>query len=344
MAAKEGTHMNDQKQKKRLFGRKQEPADNSMPPLDTDDSIPDRGGHGALWVTALCLVAAAALLISSLPSGVVSGTSVQSRVLTAQPENKAISTALLGAGTLTPPEGEDLEIPQALELEARYVENGDTVRAGDPIVKVDKVAVNAAIAELQELMEDLDAAIAKVTNDSPSTSVKATASGRVKKIYAQKDVAVADTVYDTGALVLLSLDGTMAVDIPAQGLTLGQKVTLRLSDGKELEGQVETISDGMAAVTCSDEKAPYEDRVSVVEEGGKVLGTGQLYIHSMLRVTGAYGTVSYISVRENQKVTNGTTLLTLKDTGHTVEYSRLLNRRQELEEHMDKLQRLANAS
>ena len=333
--------MNDQKQKKRLFGRKQEPADNSMPPLDTDDSIPDRGGHSALWVTALCLVAAAALLISSLPSGVVSGTSVQSRVLTAQPENKAISTALLGAGTLTPPEGEDLEIPQALELEARYAENGDTVRAGDPIVKVDKVAVHAAIAELQELMEDLDAAIAKVTNDSPSTSVKATASGRVKKIYAQKDRAVADTVYDSGALVLLSLDGTMAVDIPAQGLTLGQKVTLRLSDGKELEGQVETISDGLAAVTCSDEKAPYEDTVSVVEEGGKVLGTGKLYIHSMLRVTGAYGTVSYISVRENQKVTNGTTLLTLKDTGHTVEYNRLLNRRQELEEHMDKLQRLA---
>lgn len=341
MAAKEGTHMNDQKQKKRLFGRKKEPVDNSMPPLDTDDSIPDRGGHGALWVTALCLVAAAALLISSLPSGVVSGTSVQSRVLTVQPENKAISTALLGAGTLTPPEGEDLEIPQALELEARYVENGDAVRAGDPIVKVDKVAVNAAIAELQELMEDLDAAIAKVTNDSPSTSVKATASGRVKKIYAQKDVAVADTVYDSGALVLLSLDGTMAVDIPAQGLTLGQKVTLRLSDGKELEGQVETISDGVAAVTCSDEKAPYEDSVSVMEEGGKVLGTGQLYIHSMLRVTGAYGTVSYISVRENQKVTNGTTLLTLKDTGHTVEYNRLLNRRQELEEHMDKLQRLS---
>ena len=341
MAAKEGTHMNDQKQKKRLFGRKKEPVDNSMPPLDTDDSIPDRGGHGALWVTALCVVAAAALLISSLPSGVVSGTSVQSRVLTAQPENKAISTALLGAGTLTPPEGEDLEIPQALELEARYAENGDTVRAGDPIVKVDKVAVHAAIAELQELMEDLDAAIAKVTNDSPSTSVKATASGRVKKIYAQKDRAVADTVYDSGALVLLSLDGTMAVDIPAQGLTLGQKVTLRLSDGKELEGQVETISDGLAAVTCSDEKAPYEDRVSVMEEGGKVLGTGQLYIHSMLRVTGAYGTVSYISVRENQKVTNGTTLLTLKDTGHTVEYNRLLNRRQELEEHMDKLQRLS---
>ena len=333
--------MNDQKEKKRLFGRKKEPVDNSMPPLDTDDSIPDRGGHGALWVTALCLVAAAALLISSLPSGVTSGTSVQSRVLTAQPENKAISTALLGAGTLTPPEGEDLEIPQALDLEARYVENGDTVRAGDPIVKVDKVAVNAAIAELQELMEDLDAAIAKVTNDSPSTSVKATASGRVKKIYAQKDVAVADTVYDSGALVLLSLDGTMAVDIPAQGLTLGQKVTLRLSDGKELEGQVETISDGLAAVTCSDEKAPYEDRVSVMEEGGKVLGTGKLYIHSMLRVTGAYGTVSYISVRENQKVTNGTTLLTLKDTGHTVEYNRLLNRRQELEEHMDKLQRLS---
>ena len=341
MAAKEGTHMNDQKQKKRLFGRKKQQADNSMPPLDTEEDLPDRGGSGAVWVTVLCVVAAAALLISSLPSGAVSGTSVQSKVLTVQTEPKELSTVLLGAGTLTPPEGEDLEIPKALELKARYVENGDTVHAGDPIVKVDKVVVNAAIAELQGLMEDLDAAIAKVTNNSPSTSVKATASGRVKKIYAQKDVAVADTMYDTGALVLLSLDGTMAVDIPAQDLTLRQKVTVRLSDGKELEGQVETISDGLASVTCSDEKAACEEVVSVLDETGNMLGTGKLYIHSMLRVTGTYGTVSYISVRENQKVTNGTTLLTLKDTGHTAEYSKLLNRRQELEEHMEKLQRLA---
>ena len=333
--------MNDEKQKKHLFGRKKEQPDNSMPPLDTDDDIPDRGGSGAVWVTVLCIVVAVALLISSLPSGAVSGTSVQSKVLTAQPEEKPISTVLLGSGTLTPPDGEDLEIPQALELEARYVENGDTVRAGDPIVKVDKVAVNSAIAELQGLMEDLDAAIAKVTNNSPSTTVKATTSGRVKKIYAQKDVTVADTMYDDGALILLSLDGTMAVDIPAQDLILKQALKVRLSDGKELDAKVESISDGLATITCSDEKAPYEDVVSVLDDNGKVLGTGKLYIHSMLRVTGAYGTVSYISVSENQKVTNGTTLVTLKDTGHTAEYQKLLNRRQELEEHMEKLQRLA---
>ena len=341
MAAKEGTHMNDEKQKKRLFGRKKEQADNAMPPLDTDDDLPDRGGSGAIWVTVLCVVVAAALLISSLPSGAVSGTSVQSKVLTAQTEEKEISTVLLGAGTLTPPEGEDLEIPQALELEARYAENGDTVSAGDPIVKVDKVAVNSAIAELQSLMEDLDAAIADVTTSSPSTTVKATASGRVKKIYAQKDVAVADTMYESGALMLLSLDGTMAVDIPVQDLKLKQELTVCLSDGTKLDAKVESISDGLATVTCSDEKAPYEDVVSVLDETGTLLGTGKLYIHSMLRVTGAYGTVSYISAAENRKVTNGTTLLTLKDTGHTAEYQRLLNRRQELEEHMDKLQRLA---
>ena len=340
MAAKEGKHM-DEKQKKRLFGRKKEKVDNTMPPLDTDDDIPDRGGSGAIWVTVLCVVAAAALLISSLPSGAVSGTSVQTKVLTAQSEEKEISAVLLGAGTLTPPEGEDLEIPQALEIKARYVENGDTVAAGDPIVKVDKVAVNSAIAELQSLMEDLDAAIADVTTSSPSTTVKATASGRVKKIYAQKDVAVADTMYEAGALMLLSLDGTMAVDIPAQDLALKQELTVRLSDGTQLDAKVASISDGLATVTCSDEKAPYEDVVSVLDETGKVLGTGTLYIHSMLRVTSAYGTVSNVSVSENRKVSNGTTLLTLKDTGHTAEYMKLLNRRQELEEHMEKLQRLA---
>ena len=318
--------------------KKKKPENSDMPPLtvEEDEDTPHRESHGAIWVTVICIVAAVALLLSSLPTAVVSGSTVRSKVLSGQPEAKALVSTLYGAGTLTPQEGEDVEVPQTLEISERYVNNGDTVTEGAPILKVDKVQVTAAIAEVQGLLEKIDDAIATEGNKNNAASVKATASGRVKKIYAQKDVAVKDTMYEYGALVLLSLDGTMAMDLPEELFTLGETVTVRLSDGKEVEGTVEHISDGLATVTCSDEKAAYGEIATVLKDGN-TLGSAQLYIHSMLRVTGLQGTVSNVNVKENRKVNNGTVLLTLKDTGKTAEYERLLSRRQELEDYMGKL-------
>ena len=53
---------------------------NTMPPLDTEEEdTPDRGGGGAKWVTLLCVILAIALLVSSLPSGISSSTSVNAK-------------------------------------------------------------------------------------------------------------------------------------------------------------------------------------------------------------------------------------------------------------------------
>lgn len=319
-----------------------QPQQTDMPPLDLDDDdAPHRESHGAIWVTVLCVVVAVALILYSLPTTSASGTSVQTKLVSGSVENKVLKTVLYGAGTLTPQDGEDVEVPQDIEISCRYVNNGDTVAPGDPILKVDEAQVKAAIAEVQELLDTIDDAITTQGNKSTSTSVTATTSGRVKKIFAQKDVAVADTMYENGALMLLSLDGTMAMDLPGELFTLGETVTVRLSDGTELEGTVEGISDGVATVTCSDEKAEYGSIAEVIKDG-KTLGSAQLYIHSMLRVSALQGTVTNVSVKEGRKVNNGTTLLTLKDVGKNAEYSRLLSRRSELEEHMEKLLKLSN--
>ena len=314
-----------------------------MPPLVPEEEEEDtrvRSGSGAKWVTLICVVLAIALIVSSLPSGISAATKVNSKVLSAVPEEHTISTVLSGGGTLNPQEGTAQSLPQALELKTYYVKNGQTVAEGDPIAQVDVVAVKAAISELQEVMDTLDAAIVSESSKNNDSTVRAGAAGRVKKIYAQEGTAAADTVYENGALMLLSLDGLMAVDLEAQA-EVGQSVTVALSDGTTLDGTVESVSDGIATVTLSDEAAPLDDTVTVTAEDGAALGTGTLYIHSRLRITGAYGTVSKISVKENQKVSAGSSLLTLKDTGHTAEYARLLNRRAELEDRMESLVRLS---
>lgn len=314
-----------------------------MPPLipeEEEDDTQVRGGSGAKWITLLCVILAIALIVASLPSGISAVTKVNSKVLSAVPEENTISTVLSGGGTLSPQEGTAQSLPQALELETYYVKNGQTVSEGDPIAQVDLVAVKAAISELQEVLYTLDAAIASESSKTNDSVIRSGTAGRVKKIYAREGTAAADTVYENGALLLLSLDGLMAVDLEARA-EVGQRVTVTLSDGTALEGTVESVSDGTATVTLSDETAPLDDSVTVTTKDGETLGTGNLYIHSRLRVAGAYGTVSQISVKENQQVSAGSALLTLKDTGHTAEYARLLNRRTELEDQMESLVRLS---
>lgn len=314
-----------------------------MPPLipeEEEDDTQVRGGSGAKWITLLCVILAIALIVASLPSGISAVTKVNSKVLSAVPEENTISTVLSGGGTLSPQEGTAQSLPQALELETYYVKNGQTVSEGDPIAQVDLVAVKAAISELQEVIDTLDAAIASESSKTNDSVIRSGTAGRVKKIYAREGTAAADTVYESGALLLLSLDGLMAVDLEARA-EVGQRVTVTLSDGTALEGTVESVSDGTATVTLSDETAPLDDSVTVTAEDGETMGTGSLYIHSRLRVAGAYGTVSKISVKENRQVSAGSALLTLKDTGHTAEYARLLNRRTELEDQMESLVRLS---
>lgn len=314
-----------------------------MPPLVPEEEEEDtqvRSGSGAKWITLLCVILAIALIVSSLPSGISAVTKVNSKVLSAVPEENTISTVLSGGGTLSPQAGTAQSLPQALELETYYVKNGQTVSEGDPLAQVDLVAVKAAISELQEVIDTLDAAIASESSKTNDSVIRSGTAGRVKKIYAREGTAAADTVYESGALLLLSLDGLMAVDLEARA-EVGQRVTVTLSDGTALEGTVESVSDGTATVTLSDETAPLDDSVTVTTKDGETLGTGNLYIHSRLRVAGAYGTVSKISVKENQQVSAGSALLTLKDTGHTAEYARLLNRRTELEDQMESLVKLS---
>ena len=73
---------------------------------------------------------------------------------------------------------------------------------------------------------------------------------------------------------------------------------------------------------------------------GNAAGEGTLYIHSQMAITGYAGTVSYVYVSNNQKVYNGTTLLTLKDTETSANYDALLKEREELEEQLNDLIRI----
>ena len=258
--------------------------------------------------------------------------SSQGEVLSYEVTTGSISTVVSGSGSLTDVDLESITVPEGVEITEVKVKRNQTVATGDILATVDLASVISAMADLQVQIEELDAQISDAEDDSASTTITAGVTGRVKAIFGEKDADVADVMYEHGALALISLDGYMAVDIETDSLSAGDSVTVKLSDEKEVTGTVEAVVGGKATILVSDNGPEYDEAVTVCNSEGTELGSGKLYIHSALKVTGYAGTISKVNASLNAKVSDATKLFTLKDTGYSANYNSLLRERAELEE------------
>ena len=256
----------------------------------------------------------------------------QGEVLSYEVTTGSISTVVSGSGSLTDVDLEEITVPEGVEITEVNVKRNQAITTGDILATVDMASVISAMADLQVQIEELDAQISDAEDDSASTRINAGVTGRIKAIFAEKDSDVTDVMYEHGALALISLDGYMAVDIETDALAVGDSVTVRLSDGEEVDGTVESVLAGKATILVTDNGPKYEEAVTVLNEEGSELGAGNLYIHSALRVTGYSGIISYVNVSENAKVYSSSVLFNLKDTAYSANYNSLLRERAELEE------------
>ena len=255
-------------------------------------------------------------------------------VLSYEVSTGTISTVVSGSGSLSDVDLEAVQVPNGVEITEVLVKTNDKIEQGDILATVNMATVMSAMADLQVEIEELDEEISKAEDDEASDVIYAGVSGRVKKIYAEKDTDVVETMYKNGALALLSLDGYMAVDIETDALEANETVSVKLSDGDEITGVVESVSGGIATILVTDNGTAYEEEVIVSDSEGTEIGKGTLSIHSMLRVTGYAGTVKSISVDENDKVSDTKKMFTLKDTEYSANYDSLLRTRSEKEEQL----------
>ena len=256
----------------------------------------------------------------------------QVEVLSYDVTTGSISTVVSGSGSLTDVDLESITVPEGVEITEVKVKRNQTVVQGDILATVDMASVISAMADLQMQIEDLDEQISDAEDDAASTTIYAGVTGRVKAIFGEAELSVADVMYEHGALALISLDGYMAVDIETDALTVGDSVKVKLSDEEEVTGTVEAVVGGKATILVTDNGPEYEEAVTVLSSEGAQLGTGNLYIHSALRVTGYAGTISKVRTSLNAKVADTTKLFTLEDTSYSANYNSLLRDRAELEE------------
>lgn len=253
----------------------------------------------------------------------------------------SISNTIVGTGNLALADAQSQTIPSGIEIEEVMVESGDQVTKGDTIATVSKASVLKAVEETQAEIQELDEQISDCQDDDDTDTIDASVDGRVKLIYAETGDDVTDVMLENGSMLVLSLDGKMAVNIKAAGLEEGDTVTVTLSSGTQVTGTVASVSGSTCTVTVTDNGTTYDDEVIVTDSDGKELGTGNLYIHEPLEITGTTGTVSAVNVSENESVTSGTELLTLENSASDAQYEQLLAQREAYSATLKKLLQLS---
>ena len=259
-----------------------------------------------------------------------SGSTIKSATVT----TGSIKATVSGSGTLVCEDVVDLTVPSTVKVEKLHIAQGDPVTAGTLLAGVNSSTVLSSLSTVQEALEDLDEDLQSASRDTVSSYVKAGVAGRIKAVYAQEGDSVADVMYRHGSLAELSMDGLLALDIPAGALQPGEALTVTTSDGQEWDGTVDTVTASTATVLLTDDGPLVGDTAKVGSQ------EGQLYIHAPLKVTGYAGTVNYVSAKENAKVYTSTALFTLKDTSDSAKYNQLLQKRADYEELYRKLVKL----
>lgn len=293
-----------------------------------------------LLVAVLVLVSAVSIMQRRVRERFASfDTDVLSHVV----QTGTISTVVSGSGILTNVDAETLTVPEGVELTEILIENGGTVDEGQLLAIADMATVRTAMSDLQEEIEDLDDDIADADGDKASTAVTAGVPGRVKVLYGEPGMRVADVMVEHGALAVISLDGYMALDLETDVLAEGDAVTITRGSGEEITGITESVIDGTAVILVTDDGTENGETVTVTAEDGSLLGQGSLYVHNPLMVTAYAGTIRTVHVKENAAVSKNMYLFTLQDTEYSANYDSLLRSRREAEETLLELLKIQKA-
>lgn len=265
-----------------------------------------------------------------------------SKIMESKVQTGNLSQTVEGTGTLTNADSSDLKIPVGIKIKKVKVSEGDEVKKGDTLATVDKTSLQAALAQTQEELDDINKQLGDEADSDTSKYIEASVDGRVKKIYASKNTEVANTVLEQGALMLLSLDGKMVVKIETSvNLTVGQNVKVVLSSGSSVTGTVTKSEDESCTITVTDKGTKYNDTVTAYTSSGTKIGTGKLRINKEVKVTATSGTVSSILVSENEYVSEGDQLIKLKGDFQSEEYLTLESEKEDLEEKLASLLKIA---
>lgn len=260
--------------------------------------------------------------------------------ISAQASISDLSTRVSGTGSLVDTDIEDFDVPENVEIDDVIVEVGDKVEKGQTLAKVNINSVLAAMYEVQHKMDEIDSKLQSASEQKAATKIKSTVKGRVKAINVKKGSNIIPTMTKSNALMVISMDGYMYVEVDAGDLKAGTNVKVT-SKGKTYAGKVKSITDGKAKILLTDNGPSLgADATVTSKDGKKKYGSGKLEVNSPLSVVAYAGRVSSVNVKLNQKIKKGKVLLKLTNTSYTANYDKLMKDRTDLAEDLAELLRI----
>ena len=287
------------------------------------------------WI-ALAVIALILGMLPQLARKAAAGT--EASVLTARAETGEIENTLAGGGTLTAEKAVEVTVPSSVEITEFLVKNGDRVEEGQALARVDRVTLLGAISDVQKSLEDV--AFRMLTNANTYSVAKLTTqvNGRVKAVYAGVGDDVRQVTVDRGAVAVVSVDGLMVTEIPTdRPVEAGTRVNVKLPDGTEAAGRVETAMDHMIRVTLSDDGPRIGDPVTVYTTDGTEIGSGLLAVHNPWTLLATDGIVNHVYVKENQQIWVGNGIVEVERLTGNTEYQALAAKHRQYEELMQEL-------
>lgn len=247
-----------------------------------------------------------------------------------------INTTIDGSGTLAALNSQSVTTTAQSTVTTVNFAPGDAIKAGDVVMTMQSTDVEDQLSELRDQLSDTRASLASAKQLLTNLKVTATKGGIVKDIQAQAGSIVDDMDY----LCLIATDGKMQLAIPAtDAMSQYDAVTVQIGDETQ-DGYITNIEDGVATVVFTDDYYPVGTSATVLSAEGATLGTGSIAVNEFVEVTAPSGKVATIAVKDNQKVSKGTTVFTLAKGAPTANYTTLKNTEAELLTKIEELEGL----
>ena len=213
---------------------------------------------------------------------------------------------------------------------------GDSVTEGTKLAHIDTDALADTIQTYETQLDDVDSQLANSDTSAGSTYVSSSVEGRVKELHVAEGDNVQNSMLEYGCLFVISTDGCMKVDfVPADGATvkIGETYDVVIGTGDDQESDTGVIAskndDGTYTLKISEDTYESGATVAINNSDGTSVGTGTLEVSAPYPVTLDSGTISTLSVEENDYVYEGSTLLYLESGEQSATFTSLLKTRAE---------------
>ena len=285
-------------------------------------------------VGAAALAAAlGALTVCVILSGMDGGQGADEPKAQEQTATAALGTiekTVFGAGEVQPASQPGVYAQTDGKIAEYLVEVGDSVKAGDVVARLENDELDAEIAQLEYDLQTAQQAVRATQTHtqyvykqlyddegyprfdtetgepllgkySNEITIRAPADGLIKAVYIEKGDDALAVYREYGAVMLLSTDGKMKVELSGLSgslLELGQTVAIR-GKGIETTGKVVSLTrrGTEATVEVADDEYDMDIPVTVYTQAGETVGAGTLEINKPMAVSAYGGTIKGLLVK-----------------------------------------------